>query len=51
MAVGNKGGRPRKPTALHLLNGNPSKLPDLDQRAASEPKPMEIAPEAVLDSA
>ncbi len=47
MAVGNKGGRPRKPTALHLLNGNPSKIPDLDRRAAAEPKPREIAPDAV----
>lgn len=47
MAVGNRGGRPKKPTALHLLNGNPSKIPDLDRRAAAEPHPMEIAPGAV----
>jgi P27 family predicted phage terminase small subunit len=47
MAVGNKGGRPRKPTALHLLNGNPSKIPDLEQRAAAEPKPQEFTPSTV----
>lgn len=31
-------GRPRKPTALHLLNGNPSKIPDLELRFAQEPQ-------------
>jgi P27 family predicted phage terminase small subunit len=47
MAAGSRAGRPRKPTALHLLNGNPSKIPDLERRAAMEPKPREIAPDAV----
>ena len=37
MATGNRGGRPRKPTAVHLLNGNPSKIADLEARAAAEP--------------
>lgn len=31
-------GRPRKPTALHVLNGNPSKIPDLEMRFAQEPQ-------------
>ena len=35
------GGRPKKPTALHILNGNPSKIPNL---GANEPKPVPIAP-------
>lgn len=30
-------GRPRKPTAVHLLNGNPSKIKDLETREAQEP--------------
>jgi len=47
MAAGSRAGRPRKPTALHVLNGNPSKIVNLDQRAAAEPKPLEIAPDAV----
>lgn len=31
-------GRPRKPTAVHILNGNPSKIPDLEVRFAQEPQ-------------
>lgn len=31
-------GRPRKPTAMHVLNGNPSKIPDLEMRYAQEPQ-------------
>lgn len=34
-------GRPRKPTALHVLNGNPSKIKNLGK---NEPKPAPIAP-------
>jgi len=30
MATGNKGGRPKKPTALYLLNGNPSNIKNLE---------------------
>lgn len=33
---------PKKPTALHVLNGNPSKLKDLGK---NEPKPTPIRPE------
>lgn len=47
MAAGNKGGRPRKPTALHILNGNPSKIPDIDQRYAQEVRPSEFSPDSV----
>ena len=32
---------PKKPTALHVLNGNPSKIKDLGK---NEPKPVPIAP-------
>ncbi len=32
---------PKKPTALHVLNGNPSKIKDLGK---NEPKPAPIAP-------
>ena len=32
-------GRPPKPAALHVINGNPSRLPDLEERLAREPKP------------
>lgn len=32
----------KKPTALHLLNGNPSKIKDLGK---NEPKPEPVAPE------
>lgn len=32
-------GRPKKPTQLHLLNGNPSKLSGLEARAEQEPQP------------
>ncbi len=32
---------PKKPTALHVLNGNPSKIKDLGK---DEPKPEKIAP-------
>lgn len=31
-------GRPKKPTKLHVLNGNPSKL-DLEKRLKEEPQP------------
>lgn len=34
-------GRKPKPTALHVLNGNPSKIKDLGK---NEPKPIPIAP-------
>lgn len=37
-------GRKRLPTALHIINGNPSKL-DLKDRLAKEPKPQKTAPE------
>lgn len=37
-------GRKPKPTKIHLLNGNPSRL-NLDARMASEPKPKPIAPD------
>lgn len=47
MATGNKGGRPRKPTALHVLNGNPSKISNLDEKYASEPRPPEYMPENI----
>ena len=36
-------GRKPKPTALHILNGNPSKL-DLEEKIKTEPKPLRIAP-------
>ncbi len=36
-------GRPRKPTKLHLINGNPSKL-DLDERLRKEPQPRPSIP-------
>jgi P27 family predicted phage terminase small subunit len=45
MATGNRGGRPRKPTAIHVLNGNPSKISNLDERYAAEPKPQFFTPE------
>lgn len=47
MATGNRGGRPRKPTALHLVNGNPSKIPNLEEKFAAEPKPMMVSPDAL----
>lgn len=47
MATGNRGGRPKKPTQLHVLNGNPSKIPNLDEKYASEPKPPEYTPETI----
>lgn len=47
MATGNRGGRPRKPTALHVLNGNPSNIKDLDEKYASEPRPPEYTPETI----
>lgn len=31
-------GRPRKPTALHILNGNPSKISNLEMQYANEPQ-------------
>jgi P27 family predicted phage terminase small subunit len=37
-------GRKPKPTKLHILDGNPSKL-DLDEKIKHEPKPIPIAPE------
>lgn len=37
-------GRKPKPTKLHILNGNPSKL-DLKEKIRTEPKPLLIAPE------
>ncbi len=37
-------GRKPKPTNLHVLNGNPSKL-DLEEKIRTEPKPLLIAPE------
>ena len=44
MATGNRGGRPKKPTAIHLLNGNPSKISNLEAKAAAEPHPTEYTP-------
>lgn len=38
-------GRPPKPAALHVINGNPSRLPDLEGRIAREPKPEAKVPE------
>ena len=43
MATGNRGGRPKKPTQVHILAGNPSKIADLDRRAAAEPKPLAVS--------
>ena len=37
-------GKKPKPTKLHILNGNPSKL-DLKEKIRIEPKPLQIAPE------
>lgn len=37
-------GRKPKPTKLHILDGNPSKI-DLDEKIEKEPKPIPIAPE------
>jgi len=37
-------GRKPKPTNMHILNGNPSKL-DLEEKIRTEPKPLQIAPE------
>ena len=37
-----KKGRPPKPTALHVLNGNPSRKSDLGQH---EPRPTPVAPD------
>ena len=37
-------GRKPKPTNMHVLNGNPSKL-DLEEKIRYEPKPLLIAPE------
>jgi P27 family predicted phage terminase small subunit len=31
-------GRPKKPTAVHMLNGNPSKIPNLEQKYDQEVK-------------
>ena len=36
-------GRPKKPTAIHILNGNPSKIKDLEQLAEREIKPAEYS--------
>lgn len=47
MATGNRGGRPKKPTALHIINGNPSKIPNLEEKYASEPRPMAVSPDAL----
>lgn len=40
-------GRPRKPTAIHVLNGNPSKIPDLETRFAQEPQFEQYTPQNV----
>lgn len=40
-------GRPPKPTHLHLINGNPSKIPDLEARMEREPQPEKITAENV----
>jgi P27 family predicted phage terminase small subunit len=37
-------GRKPKPTALHVINGNPSRK-DLDKQIKNEPNPQKIAPE------
>lgn len=44
MATGNRGGRPRKPTEVHLLAGNPGKIADLEAKAAAEPHPEAADP-------
>lgn len=41
MSVGNKGGRPRIPTKLHILHGNPGKRPLNDR----EPEPPAAIPD------
>ena len=38
-----KSGRPPKPAALHVLNGNPSRI-NLEERKRLEPKPDPVAP-------
>ena len=46
-------GRKPKPTKLHILNGNPSRL-DLEEKIKNEPIPQSIAPECpdwLLDEA
>lgn len=40
-------GRPRKPTELHLIAGNPSKIKDLEQKRAQEVKYEAYTPETV----
>lgn len=47
MATGNRGGRPKKPTAIHVLNGNPSKIANLEEKYDAEPRPMAVLPEAL----
>lgn len=47
MATGNRGGRPRKPTALHVLNGNPSNIKNLEEKYEREPKPDAYTPETI----
>lgn len=41
---GQRTGRPRKPTALHVLNGNPSNL-KIEDRLNAEPQYTKIAPD------
>lgn len=47
--MANKGGRPRKPTQLHIINGNPSKIKDLEKRAEPKPKPIMPKPPHWMD--
>ncbi len=47
MATGNRGGRPRKPTQLHVLNGNPSKISNLEEKYEREPKPDAYTPDDI----
>jgi P27 family predicted phage terminase small subunit len=47
MATGNRGGRPKKPTALHVLNGNPSNIKNLEEKYESEPRPQEYTPDNI----
>jgi len=38
-------GRPAKPTMIHVLNGNPSKIPNLEDKLDLEPKFEEYTPD------
>lgn len=40
--MGGGAGRPQKPLQIHKLNGNPSKIKDLDSLIEKEPKPTKL---------